>query len=78
MRKWTTRQVIGKSHRKKLDEMIKEASGGAVPGSAQYMQYYHPSLTKLMGNLSIEDIAHASRQAEEWTLEAPPKDIQAR
>jgi hypothetical protein len=78
MRKWTIRQVIAKEYKSRHKELIQTASGGAKPGSSEYLKHYHTCLSTLIDELDDEVLSKAARDAEIWSMLAPPKEIQAK
>ena len=65
----------------KQDELyskVKELSGGAPPGSHDFLAKYQQGLKFLLDNLSESEKAEYQTVASQWTNDAPPADIQTK
>jgi hypothetical protein len=57
---------------------VKELSGGAPPGSHEFLAKYQQGLKSLLDNLSASEKVEYKTLASQWTNESPPPDIQTK
>jgi hypothetical protein len=58
-------------------ELAQELSGG-VPGSQAFLGALQDATTRLWKLLTIEEQEHYAEVAIDWSVNAPPKSIQAK
>jgi hypothetical protein len=61
-----------------LESKISEMTGGAKPGTKEYMSFYQKGLNKLMDKVEENEIDEAKALAEKWNNEGTPDDIKAK
>lgn len=61
-----------------LDNQISEMTGGAKPGTKEYMAFYQKGLNKLMDKVEESEIDEAKALAEKWNNEGPPDEIKSK
>lgn len=53
-------------------------TGGARPGTKEYMSFYQKGLNKLIDKAKEADIDEAKALAEKWNNEGPPDKVKSK
>lgn len=53
-------------------------TGGAKPGTKEYMSFYQKGLNKLMDKVKESEIEEAKLLAEKWNNEGPPDAVKSK